>query len=161
MRTGRWVIIWRIHVLSQSQTSSCPAGHLEMLNDTIRERSSLQTLGLSDLFRLQRCSNSCWVTWHPWNGLFPGVAPTGFQLQTIQQCQFLCLRNAWSPFFRGFRRRGGSQESLQVPLPSLLLYTDASATDCGTHLLDLTATGLWSWEERGLHINMLEMKAIQ
>ena len=50
---------------------------------------------------------------------------------------------------------------LQVPSFSLLLYTDTLMTRLGAHLLDLTAAGVWSWEEKNLDINVLEIKAIQ
>ena len=46
-----------------------------------------------------------------------------------------------------------------MPSPSLLLFTDASLTGWGTHL-DLTAAGVWSREKKGLHINILERKAV-
>ena len=49
---------------------------------------------------------------------------------------------------------------LQVPLPSLLLHTDASLSGWGAHLLDLTTAWVWSCKERALHINILEMKAV-
>ena len=35
---------------------------------------------------------------------------------------------------------------LQVPPSSLLLHTDASLPGWGTHVLDLTASGVWSQE---------------
>ena len=50
--------------------------------------------------------------------------------------------------------------SLQVPPPSLLLFTDAPLSGWGAHLLDLTASRVWSQEERFLHINVLEMWAV-
>ena len=50
----------------------------------------------------------------------------------------------------------------QVPPPSLLLYTDASMTNWDSYLKHLTAAaGVWSQEERELHINILEMNEIQ
>ena len=48
-----------------------------------------------------------------------------------------------------------SRVPLQVPPPSLLLYTDASLTGWGTHLLNLTVAGVWFRKERDLHINVL------
>ena len=42
---------------------------------------------------------------------------------------------------------GASGTTLQVPLPSLLLYTIASMTGWGTRLQDLIAARVWSWEE--------------
>ena len=50
-----------------------------------------------------------------------------------------------------------------IPLsspPPEVLYTDASNEGWGAHLLDLTASGLWSKDEKSLHINLLEMKAV-
>lgn len=40
------------------------------------------------------------------------------------------------------------------------LYTDASSTGWGGHLNQRTTSGSWSVEERQLHINVLELKAI-
>ena len=48
---------------------------------------------------------------------------------------------------------------LQVPPLSLLLHTDASL-GWGAHLLDLTASEVWSQEESSLHISVLGMKAV-
>ena len=44
--------------------------------------------------------------------------------------------------------------------PGLLLFTDASCAGWGAHLLDQRASGKWSEEEKMLHINLLEMKAL-
>ena len=46
-----------------------------------------------------------------------------------------------------------------LPL-GLLLFTDASCAGWGAHLLDQRASGKWSEEEKMLHINLLEMKAV-
>ena len=48
---------------------------------------------------------------------------------------------------------------LQVPL-SLLLYTSALRIGCGAHLQNPSTTGAWSWEEKELHISVLEMKTV-
>ena len=48
---------------------------------------------------------------------------------------------------------------LQVPPPSLL-FTDAAVAGWGAYLLDLTAVGVWSREEKEFHLNVLEMKAV-
>ena len=50
---------------------------------------------------------------------------------------------------------------LHVPLPSLLLYTDKSLSGWGTHILDLTASGVWSEEKSQEHINVQEMRAVE
>ena len=52
------------------------------------------------------------------------------------------------------------QGSSAGPSPSLFWYTNASLSDWGVHLLELTASGVWSEEESVEHINMLEMKAV-
>ena len=44
--------------------------------------------------------------------------------------------------------------------PGLLLFMDASCGGWGAHLLDQRASGKWSEEEKMLHINLLEMKAV-
>ena len=42
----------------------------------------------------------------------------------------------------------------------VLMYTDASNDGWGGQLGDLSAKGLWSQSEKGLHINLLELKAV-
>ena len=61
----------------------------------------------------------------------------------------------------GFHVPGIQRVPLQVSLPSLLLYIDTSLTGWGALLLDTTVAGVWSWEERDLHINILEMNPVQ
>ena len=46
------------------------------------------------------------------------------------------------------------------PPPELRLYLDASRSGWGAHLLNQSASGLWSYQETSLHINILEMKAL-
>ena len=43
---------------------------------------------------------------------------------------------------------------------ALQLFTHASNVGWGTHLADFTATGVWSAQESLLHINVLELKAV-
>ena len=47
-----------------------------------------------------------------------------------------------------------------TPAPDLHLYSDASSSGWGTHLLDQNVSGVWSDQEKLLHINLLEMKAL-
>ena len=47
-----------------------------------------------------------------------------------------------------------------TPTPDLSLYSDASRSGWGAHLLDQSVSGIWSHEEASLHINLLEMKAL-
>ena len=47
-----------------------------------------------------------------------------------------------------------------TPAPGLHLYSDASCSGWGAHLLDQHVSGVWSDQERLLHINLLEMKAL-
>ena len=47
-----------------------------------------------------------------------------------------------------------------TPAPDLHLYSDASCSGWGTHLLDQHVSGVWSDQEKLLHINPLEMKAL-
>ena len=47
-----------------------------------------------------------------------------------------------------------------APAPDLHLYSDASSSGWGAHLLDQNVSGVWSAQEKLLHINLLEMKAI-
>ena len=47
-----------------------------------------------------------------------------------------------------------------TPAPDLHLYSDASCSGWGAHLLDQHVSGVWSDQEKLLHINILEMKAL-
>ena len=46
-----------------------------------------------------------------------------------------------------------------TPAPDLHLYSDASCSGWGAHLLDQHVSGVWSDQEKLLHISLLEMKA--
>ena len=47
-----------------------------------------------------------------------------------------------------------------TPTPDLCLYSDASRSGWGAHLLDRSVSGIWSNQGSSLHINLLEMKAL-
>ena len=47
-----------------------------------------------------------------------------------------------------------------APAPDLHLYSDASSSGWGAHRLDQNVSGVWSDQEKLLHINLLEMKAL-
>ena len=47
-----------------------------------------------------------------------------------------------------------------TPALDLHLYSDASSSGWGAHLLDQKVSGMWSAQEKLLHINLLEMKAL-
>ena len=47
-----------------------------------------------------------------------------------------------------------------APAPDLHLYSDASSSGWGAHLLDQNVSRVWSDQEKLLHINLLEMKAL-
>ena len=47
-----------------------------------------------------------------------------------------------------------------TPAPDLHLYSDASRSGWGAHFLDWYVSGVWSEEEKLLHINLLVMKAM-
>ena len=47
-----------------------------------------------------------------------------------------------------------------TPAPDLHLYLDVSCSGLGAHLLDQHVSGVWSDQEKLLHINLLEMKAL-
>ena len=47
-----------------------------------------------------------------------------------------------------------------TPAPDLHLYSDASSSGWGAHLLNQNVSGVWSDQEKLLHINLLEMKAL-
>ena len=52
-------------------------------------------------------------------------------------------------------------QPLQLAIQDLLLYTDASIVGWGTSLLQESLSGLWDNQERSLHINVLELRAIR
>ena len=47
-----------------------------------------------------------------------------------------------------------------TPAPDLHLYSDESSSGSGAHLLDQNVSGVWSDQEKLLHFNLLEMKAL-
>ena len=47
-----------------------------------------------------------------------------------------------------------------APAPDLHLYSDVSSSGWGAHLLDQNVSGVWSAQEKLLHINLLKMKAL-
>ena len=47
-----------------------------------------------------------------------------------------------------------------TPSPDLHLYSDASCSEWSAHLLDQHMSGVWSDQEKLLHINLLEMKVL-
>ena len=47
-----------------------------------------------------------------------------------------------------------------TPAPDLHLYSDASCSGWGAHLLDQHVSGVWSDQDKLLQINLLEMKAL-
>jgi len=49
---------------------------------------------------------------------------------------------------------------LHEPTPDLTLYTDASLDGWGAHLLEHRVSGTWTPAQRRLHINVLELKAV-
>lgn len=57
------------------------------------------------------------------------------------------------------RKRHGGRQSSSNPAPRLI-FTDASVHGWGAHMEDRMAHGVWTDEERQLHINILEMKAV-
>ena len=48
---------------------------------------------------------------------------------------------------------------LHPPTPQIELFTDSSTEGWGAHIESKTGSGLWSQEEKFLHINVLEMRA--
>ena len=56
--------------------------------------------------------------------------------------------------------RGGGGGGTPPHPPELRLYSDSFRSGWGAHLLDHSASGLWSDQETSLHINILEMKTL-
>jgi len=50
--------------------------------------------------------------------------------------------------------------SLKPPGAPRLMFTDASTFGWGAHMEDRMAHGVWTEDERCLHINLLEMMAV-
>ena len=67
-------------------------------------------------------------------------------------------------------QRSGRELAVRVPdfmrgvlfgqEPTVVLYTDASTAEWGAHWGHHRVAGIWSRNERGLHINVLEMRAV-
>lgn len=55
---------------------------------------------------------------------------------------------------------GVGRNSSVAPLPSVTLVSDALDLGWGAHLGNLSTEGLWSQEDRSLHINIREVRAI-
>ena len=53
-----------------------------------------------------------------------------------------------------------SEKHLNVCVPDVVLFTDASYDGWGAHIGDLVAGGRWNVDELDYHINVLELKAI-
>ena len=113
-----------------------------------------------------------WATWLRWSGWFLTV---DFGMRSLQWH----LKTQWSPesdppslpvALPEEARRDLSwwmvRDHLLVgvrfgtPAPDLHLYSDASSSGWGAHLLDQNVSGVWSAQEKLLHINLLEMKAL-
>ena len=79
------------------------------------------------------------------------------------------LKAHWSPLPREVRRNLSwwmvrdhllTGVRFGTPAPDLHLYSDTSCSGWGAHLLDQHVSGVWSDQEKLLHINLLEMKAL-
>ena len=57
------------------------------------------------------------------------------------------------------RLKFGGRASTAPPTPQIELFTDSSTEGWGAHIESKTRSGLWSQEEKFLHINVLEMRA--
>ena len=62
--------------------------------------------------------------------------------------------------FAGGSETGSVLVDGEGPAPDLHLYSDASCSGWGAHLLDQHVSGVWSDQEKLLYINLLEMKAL-
>ncbi len=51
--------------------------------------------------------------------------------------------------------------SLHPPVCQVLLFTDSSLTGWGAHIGTQVVSGVWSKAERGLHMYVLEMRAVR
>ena len=58
------------------------------------------------------------------------------------------------------RNVGNSGRAIRESQPEMILFTDASSEGWGAHVGPLATGGRWSEEEKDLHINALELRAI-
>ena len=49
---------------------------------------------------------------------------------------------------------------MNPPIPDIQIFTDSSMKGWGAHTLNLEVSGVWSPNERTLHINNLELRAV-
>ena len=72
----------------------------------------------------------------------------------------VCHSSMWRWFVGGTKRTGGYSVSLSRFLLHPCCCIPTNLSDWGAHLLDMTASEVWSQEESSLHISVLEMKAV-
>ena len=139
-RIGRFTSL-RDHLLSAPQAS---ARSVASLLGQMESLAPLVPLGHVHKRELQRQFRSRWrQSKQSWDTIIP--LGRWFQVAVQQWTQ-----NTWL------------QQGVPISLPDaqVELYTDASMQGWGAHVADLTASGRWSQELQGRHINFLEMLAV-
>ena len=106
---------------------------------------------------------------------FPGVDYGPLHYRTLERDKDMALKSANGNFDAVMSLSSASQLELHwwvssLPtacrvinrgLPTCVITTDASGIGWGASMGEVTTQGLWSLEERSLHINVLELLAVQ
>ena len=140
-----------------SQSREVPYGSGEILFHAISPSSALagdsRSPGIAGAVGSSRSSSDALLAVASEDALVPRVRPSlasgGFAEEARRDMSWWMVRDH---LLVGVR--------FGTPAPDLHLYSDASSLGWGAHLLDQNVSGVWSAQERLLHINLLEMKAL-
>ena len=107
---------------------------------------------------------------------FPGVDYRPLHYRTLERDKDMALKSANGNFDAVMSLSSGTSQLdlhwwvsslpttcrvINSSLPTCVITTDASGTGWGASMGEVTTQGLWSLEERRLHINVLELLAVQ
>ena len=126
---------------------ACQTPHTQLWQVLLGHISSLEKLVPHGRLRMRS------LQWHLKAHWFPETDPPRLPVPRSQQVE---EDLAWW-MVRNHLLEG---RPFGTPTPDLRLYSDASRSGWGAHLLDQSVSGIWSQEEALLHINLLEMKAL-
>ena len=140
-----------------SQSREVPYGSGEILFHAISPSSALagdsRSPGIAGAVGSSRSSSDAFIAVASEDALVPRVRPSlasgGFAGGS--ETGPVLVDGEGSPVSGG---------SIRDTCVDLHLYSDASSSGWGAHLLDQNVSGVWSAQEKLLHINLLEMKAL-
>ena len=140
-----------------SQSREVPYGSGEILFHAISPGSALAgdsgSPGIAGAFGSSRSSSDAFLQWHLKTQWSPESDPPSLPVALPEEARRdLSWWMVKDHLLTGVR--------FGAPAPDLHLYSDASSSGWGAHLLDQNVSGVWSDQERLLHINLLEMKAL-